>query len=98
MTCIVLLIFQQGLVIAHLPQSITFLLINLKIPISPSNHCSTRLWDQDAQILILHNIKIQNLKAHHFTKRLINEFTISEFKLNLSYESWEEIFTKNNVD
>jgi hypothetical protein len=29
---------------------------------------------------------------------LINEFTISEFKLNLSYESWEEIFTNDNVD
>jgi len=26
------------------------------------------LSDHDAQILILHNIKIQNLKAHHYTK------------------------------
>jgi hypothetical protein len=50
------------------------------------------LSDHDAQIPILHNIKIQNLKAHHCTKRLINEFTISEFKLNLSYESRDEIF------
>jgi len=56
------------------------------------------LLDHDAQILILHNTKIQNLKAHHYIKRLINEFTISEFKLNLSYESWDEIFTENNVD
>jgi exonuclease III len=30
------------------------------------------LSDHDAQILILHNIIIQNLKAHHYTKRLIN--------------------------
>jgi len=30
------------------------------------------LSDHDAEILILHNIKIQNLKAHHYTKRLIN--------------------------
>ena len=56
------------------------------------------LSDHDAQILIFHNIKIPNLKAHCYTKRLINEFTISEFKLNLSYESWEEIFTNENVD
>jgi len=56
------------------------------------------LSDHDAQILILPDIKIQNLKAHHYTKRLINEFTISEFKLNLSYESWDEIFTEENVD
>jgi arginine deiminase len=34
------------------------------------------LSDHDAQILILHNIKIQNLKAHYYTKRVINEFTI----------------------
>jgi hypothetical protein len=30
------------------------------------------LSDYDEQILILHNKKIQNLKAHHCTKRLIN--------------------------
>ena len=56
------------------------------------------LLDHDAQILILCNIKIQNLKAHNYTKRLINEFTISEFTLNLSYKSWDEIFTGHNVD
>jgi hypothetical protein len=56
------------------------------------------LSDHDAQILTFHNIKFQDLKAHCFTKRLIYEFTISEFKLNLSYESWEEIFTSGNVD
>jgi hypothetical protein len=32
------------------------------------------LSDQGAQILVLHNTKIQNLKAHHYTKRLITEF------------------------
>jgi hypothetical protein len=34
------------------------------------------LSDHDAQILILHNIKMQNSRAYHHTKRLINEFTI----------------------
>jgi len=56
------------------------------------------LSDHDAQPQILHNINIQNLKAHNYTKRLINEFTISQFKLNPSYESWDEIFTEDNVD
>jgi len=59
---------------------------------------SNGLSDHDAQILILHDTKIQNLKAHNYTKRLINEFTISEFKLNLSYESWDAFFTEDNVD
>ena len=56
------------------------------------------LSDHDAQILLLHNIKIHISRAYHHTKRLIKEFTISEFKLNLSYESWEVIFTENDVD
>jgi len=28
----------------------------------------------------------------------MNEFTISAFKLNLSYESWDEIFTEDNAE
>jgi exonuclease III len=56
------------------------------------------LSDHGAQILILHDIKIQTLKAYHYTKRLINDFTISEFQLNLSYESWDEIFMEETVD
>jgi hypothetical protein len=98
MTCTVLLTFQQELVTAHLLQSITFLLINLKISIFTFKPLPYGLSDHDAQILMLHDIKIQNLKAHHYTKRLINEFTTSEFKLNLSYESWDAFFTEDNVD
>jgi hypothetical protein len=56
------------------------------------------LSDHDAQILILHDIKIQNLETYHYTKKLINDFTISEFQLNLSCESWDEIFTEETVD
>jgi hypothetical protein len=56
------------------------------------------LSDHDAQLLILHNIKIQNSRAHHYTKRLINESTIAEFKLNLSCVSWDEIFTEDSVN
>jgi len=56
------------------------------------------LSDHHAQILTLHDIKIQNLKAYHYTKTLINDSTISEFQLNLSYESWEEIFMEETVD
>jgi arginine deiminase len=56
------------------------------------------LSDHDAQILTFHNIKIHNLKVHYYTKRLINEYTISHFKFNLSHESWVEIFTNDDVD
>jgi hypothetical protein len=56
------------------------------------------LSDHDALILKLHDIKIPILKTYHHTKRLINEFTIYEFQMNLSYESWDAIFTDENVD
>ena len=56
------------------------------------------LQDHDAQILILHDINTRNSKAYRPTKRLINDSTISDFKLNLSYESWDTIFIKDNVD
>jgi len=46
----------------------------------------------------LDELKIQNSREHHYTKRLINEITISDFKLNLSYLSWDEIFTEDSVD
>jgi hypothetical protein len=41
------------------------------------------LSDHDAEILILHTINIHISRTHHHTKRPINEFTISEFKLKL---------------
>ena len=56
------------------------------------------LSDRDAQILILHNVKIQKSSTHRYTKNLINESTISEFKLNFSYVSWDEIVTEDSVD
>ena len=56
------------------------------------------LSDHDAQILIMYNLKIQNTKDYHYSKRLISESTISEFKTNLSYVSWDEIFTEDSVD
>jgi arginine deiminase len=68
---------------------------NTKFSIKP---LPNRLPDHDAQILTLQNTNIQNSMAHHYTKRLINEFNISDFKLNLSYESREVIFTESDVD
>jgi len=36
--------------------------------------------------------------AHHLTRRIINYSTISEFQLNLSYESWDNVFNGDDVD
>src|SRR5215510_9250499 len=47
------------------------------------------LSDHDPQILILNNLVIQNTRVGYYTKRPINEITMSEFKLNLRYVSWD---------
>ena len=43
------------------------------------------LSDLDAQILILNNLKIQNPKHQYSMRRLIDETTVAQFKINLSY-------------
>jgi len=56
------------------------------------------LSDHDAQELVLHNTKIINQKPQFTVKRLINNNTIVQFKLNLSYENWSDTFTEDDVD
>ena len=56
------------------------------------------LSDHDAQVRVLHNIKITNQKTQLIIKCLINNDTIAQFKLNLSYESWSDTFTEEDVD
>ena len=58
----------------------------------------TRLSDHDVQIITLTNIKIQKPSTHHLTRRVINDTTVSEFQLNLSYESWDNVFNGDDVD
>ena len=54
--------------------------------------------DHDAQELVLHNVQIINRKTQFIVNRLINDITITQFKLNLSYENWSDTFTEEDVD
>jgi hypothetical protein len=56
------------------------------------------LSDHDAQELVLHNIEIINQKTQFTVKRLINNATVAQIKLNLSYESWSDTFTEEDED
>jgi len=68
---------------------------NAKYTISPIYN---GLSDHDAQLLVLHDVVINNQIPHSTTLRLINESTIAQFQLNLSYENWTETFTEDNID
>jgi hypothetical protein len=41
---------------------------------------------------------MQKPLANYHTKRIINDSTIFEFQLHLSYESWDNVFIGDDVD
>jgi hypothetical protein len=49
--------------------------------------CPNGLSDHDAKILTLNDIRINKPTVHYLTKRTINDCTILELQLNLSYET-----------
>jgi hypothetical protein len=54
--------------------------------------------DHDAQLLIINMIQKQIKGGHTYFKRNINEYTIADFQLNLSHETWELVFNENDVN
>jgi len=48
--------------------------------------------------LTLNDIRIHKPTVHYLTTRTINDSTILEFQLNLSYESWDNVFNGDDVD
>ena len=59
---------------------------------------SNGLSDHDAKILLLHNTNVPTQQIKPISKRMINEATIAQFKLNLSYESWYNVFNDEDLD
>jgi hypothetical protein len=56
------------------------------------------LSDHDAQLLTLKDLNSQ-VQDYYITTRDINEYSINEFRTNLSYETWDCVFDlKNNPD
>jgi hypothetical protein len=57
------------------------------------------LSDHDAQLLTIKDINLQTVKHHSYSIRNINKYSREEFKIRLSYESWDSIFSNNdNMD
>jgi hypothetical protein len=60
---------------------------------------SIGLSDHTAQLLIIKDVNLQLFKHHIYTIRNIHKYSIEDFKIGLSYESWDSIFGNNdNVD
>jgi len=56
------------------------------------------LSDHDAQMLIINKGQKKEKECYTYTKRKINKYTIADFQLNLSYETWEQVFNGNYVN
>jgi hypothetical protein len=56
------------------------------------------LSDHDAQLLLLNNFTARVMNGQHYFKRQINGMSIEDFKIRLSYETWDDIFTDGDVD
>jgi hypothetical protein len=56
------------------------------------------LSDHDAQLLLLNNVKIKDSNPRCYAIRHINKVNMDNFKQNLSYELWEEIFLNDEFN
>ena len=57
-----------------------------------------RLSDHDAQNIIIHNFLDRNCNTKISFKQRIDAFSIKDLNIKLSYESWEDIFTEDDVN
>jgi exonuclease III len=56
------------------------------------------LSDHDAQLLIFSNIYMQVSKFIISTRRMFSDQSLANFKWQLSFETWEDVFNGNDVD
>ena len=54
------------------------------------------LSNHNAQILRLPNTSIPNYGNELYIYREVNEFSLNEFQINLSHETWKNVFNNNN--
>ena len=55
------------------------------------------LSDHDAQLLIIKDINLQSQGHYIYITGHINNYSLKEFKISLSYETWDCIFGLNNI-
>jgi hypothetical protein len=72
---------------------------NSKIPNYTVSPLFNGLSDHDAQLLIIKNINLQSQDHCVYITRNMNKYSVNEFKINLSYETWDCVIgLSNNPD
>jgi hypothetical protein len=56
------------------------------------------LSDHDAQLLIIKTISFQVCKYKISTRRIVSDQSLLNFKMQLSFETWHDVFSGNDAD
>ena len=56
------------------------------------------LSDHDAQFIVLRDVKTSVDKRRFYTYRSFNKASVTNFNIQLSYESWEDVFASDEVN
>ena len=54
--------------------------------------------DHDAQIIVLHDIIIQNESNYFYSARKFNKSLALDFNIKLTYKSWDSVFSYNDMN
>jgi len=54
--------------------------------------------DHYAQIVILHDITMVNDSSHFYFTRKMNEASLLDFNLKLSYENWQDVISHDDIN
>jgi len=60
--------------------------------------CINGLSDHDAQLLFISNVFLPVINRDPYYIRIINKDAVAEFQLQLSWESWEDVFSSIDVN
>jgi len=69
---------------------------NSKIPNYTVSPFFNGMSDHDTQLLIVKDINLQSQGHYVYVTRSMNKYSINEFKISLSYETWVCVFGLNN--
>jgi hypothetical protein len=76
---------------------------NIFINTANQNSISVYPWinglsDHDAQIIVLHDIAIRTCEKKLYFCRRFNRAAVTDLNIKLSYESWNDVFSYNDVN
>jgi hypothetical protein len=76
---------------------------NFFIDITKAGNCSIKpvingLSNHDGQVITFYSLNLNPLTKENVLMRTITDFTINDFLFKLSYETWDTVFSTDNIN